>query len=76
MKILFITRHYLDQKNGGSLGARAYLDAFSCLYEDLALLYPNHKNMDISNIVNPCIKLIPCDDNRPLLINNSSLIIQ
>lgn len=30
-------------KNGGSLGARAYLDAFSCLYEDLALLYPNHK---------------------------------
>lgn len=68
MKILFITRHYLDQKNGGSLGARAYLDAFSCLYEDLALLYPNHKNMDISNIVNPCIKLIPCDDNRPLLI--------
>ena len=24
--------------------------------------------MDISNIVNPCIKLIPCDDNRPLLI--------
>lgn len=68
MKILFITRHYLDQKNGGSLGARAYLDAFSCLYEDLTLLYPNHKNMDISNIVNPCIKLIPCDDNRSLLI--------
>ena len=68
MRVLFITRHYLEQKNGGSLGARAYLDAFSSLYEDLTLLYPSRKNQSIAGFVNSRIKLIPCDDKRPLLV--------
>lgn len=64
MKVLFITRHYLDQSNGGALGARAYLDAFSSIYSDLTLLYPQHEGFNIKSLISHNIITVPSYDYR------------
>ena len=40
MKVLIVTYNYLTGYGGGAFGARAYINAFSALYEDVTLLYP------------------------------------
>ena len=64
MKTLFITRHYLDQNNGGAIGARAYLDAFASLSCECTLIYPNHKGLNIDNYTPDNVKTVSCDDLR------------
>lgn len=73
MNVLFITRHYLDQKNGGALGARAYLDAFASIYGDVTLLYPEHQGLDISLIVAPNVIPVPSFDYRSKIIKGMDI---
>ena len=40
MKVLIVTHNYLTGYGGGVFGARAYINAFSALYDDVTLLYP------------------------------------
>lgn len=40
MKVLIVTYNYLTGYGGGPFGARAYINAFSALYDDVTLMYP------------------------------------
>ena len=40
MKVLIVTYNYLSGFGGGAYGARAYINAFAALYDDVTLLYP------------------------------------
>ena len=40
MKVLIVTHNYLTGYGGGVFGARAFINAFSALYDDVTLLYP------------------------------------
>ena len=40
MRVLIVTYNYLSGYGGGAFGARAYINAFSALYDDVTLLYP------------------------------------
>ena len=40
MKVLIVTYNYLSGFGGGVYGARAYINAFAALYDDVTLLYP------------------------------------
>ena len=40
MRVLVVTYNYLTGFGGGAFGARAYINAFASLYEDVTLLYP------------------------------------
>lgn len=40
MKVLIVTYNYLTGFGGGVYGARAYINAFAALYDDVTLLYP------------------------------------
>lgn len=42
MKVLIVTYNFLTGFGGGVYGARAYINAFAALYDDLTLLYPVH----------------------------------
>ena len=40
MRVLIVTYNYLFGFGGGAYGARAYINAFAALYDDVTLLYP------------------------------------
>lgn len=42
MKILIATHHYLNQNGGGAFASRAYINAFSEIYDECTLLYPDN----------------------------------
>lgn len=63
-KILIITRHYLDENNGGSNGSKAYIRALSELYPDCALMYPEHVDKKSVEFIPNGVKAIPCYDHR------------
>lgn len=64
MKILFITHHYLDGFGGGSFASKAFVNAFTELYQDVTLLFPI-KDQDRSTDLNSCIRKIPVTYNLP-----------
>lgn len=63
-KTLIITRHYLDENNGGSNGSKAYIRALSELYPDCTLIYPEHLDKTSEMFIPSHVKAIPCYDNR------------
>lgn len=67
MKVLFITRHYLDQMLGGPNCSKAFVHAVACLYPDMTLVYPEHDDHTVSfDFMSECsnIKLVPVRDCR------------
>ena len=63
MKVLFITNHYLFLNNGGSNATKFFLHAFSRLYSDISLIYPEQGNN--SDIFIPThVRKYPCYDSR------------
>lgn len=66
IRVLIITRHYLDENNGGSNGTKAYIRAIGELYDDVTLIYPEHTGGDSTDYVPKSVKSIPCYDNRKL----------
>lgn len=63
-KVLFLTRHYLSDNNGGANATKGFVHAFARLFDDLVLIYPEHDNEDNSNFVPQSVKCIPCFDHR------------
>lgn len=63
-KVLFLTRHYLDENNGGSNCTKANLRAIGELYDDVTLIYPEHTGGDSTDFIPKGVKPIPCYDNR------------
>ena len=70
MKVLIITRHYLDQHLGGPNCSKAFIKAITNIYDDCTLIYPEHhdKHTELSHIVNGKTHLIPCFDKRNKII--------
>lgn len=63
-KVLFITRHYLSDNNGGANATKGFVHAFARLFEALVLIYPEHNNEDNSHFVPQSVKCLPCFDSR------------
>ena len=63
-RILIITRHYLDENNGGSNGSKAYIRALSELYPDSTLIYPEHDDSTSEEFIPKGVRAIPCYDHR------------
>ena len=70
MKVLIITRHYLDQHLGGPNCSKAFIKAITNIYDDCTLIYPEHhdKHTELSHIVYEKTHLIPCFDKRNKII--------
>lgn len=69
MKVLIITKHYLDQSLGGPNCSKAFIKALTSIYDDCTLIYPEHNDhttqmpfMDCGKVV-----LVPCFDKRSRL---------
>jgi hypothetical protein len=62
-KILIVTCHYLNLNNGGSLGSKAYINAFARIFDKCVLIYPDNE-VDVKPYLSVNIELIPCKDNR------------
>lgn len=64
MRILILTHNFLDGFGGGAYGARAYINAFAALYEDVTLLYPSRTREEALPSVAPSIRKRPVVDLR------------
>lgn len=69
MKVLIITKHYLDQSLGGPNCSKAFVKALTSIYNDCVLIYPEHNDhttsMPFINADN--VKIVPCYDKRSKL---------
>lgn len=66
MKVLILTHNYLHGYGGGAFGARAYINAFAALYDDVTLLFPARREGEVPEAVDPKVKAIPVVDRRSL----------
>lgn len=65
MKVLIVTYNYLTGYGGGAFGARAYINAFSALYDDVTLLYPVREGETGSDGLREGIRKIGVIDPAP-----------
>lgn len=63
-RVLIITRHYLDENNGGSNCSKANIRALSELFHGCSLIYPEHNDRLSNNFIPANVKAIPCYDHR------------
>ena len=63
MKVLIVTYNYLSGFGGGSYGARAYINAFAALYDDVTLLYPARFDGEAVPEIDPRIRRIEVVDH-------------
>ena len=66
-KLLFITRHYLSDNNGGANATKGFVHAFAQLCSDITLIYPEHDGQDSASYVPQGIHLMPCYDHRSIV---------
>lgn len=62
MRVLILTHNYLSGFGGGAYGARAYINAFAALYDDVTLLYPARFEGEAVPEVDPRIRRIEVVD--------------
>ena len=66
--VLIVTHHYLNGVGGGVFASRAYINAFSCIYENITLLCPAKENDNINSFeVSNKINIIPVIDRATKL---------
>ena len=65
MKVLIVTHNYLTGYGGGVFGARAYINAFSALYDGVTLLYPIRERATGSDGLREGIRRIGVPDSVP-----------
>lgn len=66
MKVLILTHNYLQGYGGGAFGARAYINAFAALYDDVTLLFPARREGEEAEAIDPRVKTVPVVDRRSL----------
>ncbi len=64
-RLLFITRHRLNESNGGANCSKANVQCFAQLFDDCSLIFPEID--DTSLYVPTRYKLFPCHDGRSLV---------
>lgn len=68
MKVLFVTRSYLFQNNGGANASKAYVKAFSLIYSNLTIVYPENVYGQSDKYIPENINKIPCSDTRSSIV--------
>lgn len=63
-KILFVTRSYLFQNNGGSNASKAFINAFASIFADMTLVYPENEKGKSDGFIPTNIKKVPIQDCR------------
>ncbi len=64
MKVLIITNHPVEKKEGGCIASRSFINALATIFPDCTLIYPS-SGKSIDHLINNNIKQIPCEDRRP-----------
>lgn len=64
MKVLIVTNHPLEKKEGGCIASRTFVNALATIFPDCTLIYPS-SGISIDHLLNNNIKKIPCVDRRP-----------
>lgn len=67
-KVLFVTRSYLFQNNGGANASKAYVNAFASIYADMTLVYPEKENGLSARYIPAGVKRIPVPDHRSKIV--------
>lgn len=62
--VLYITRHYLSDNNGGANATKGFIHAFARLCNQFTIIYPEHDNQDSSQYAPSKCHLLPCYDHR------------
>lgn len=68
MKVLFVTRSYLFQNNGGANASKAYIKAFSLIYKNLTIVYPENVSGQSDQFIPEDVNKIPCPDTRSNIV--------
>lgn len=63
-KILFITRHYLNENNGGSNATKGFIWSLAQIISDMTLIYPEHDDYDSKIFIPENVSRIPVFDSR------------
>lgn len=66
-KVLFITRHYLDQNNGGSNASKGFIWSLARIFHDMTLIYPEHADSKSYDFIPSNVKFLPVYDHRTLI---------
>lgn len=61
-RLLIITRHRLNENNGGANGSKGFIRCFSSLFEDCSVIYPEFEDAD--RFIPSKYKHFPCLDTR------------
>ena len=61
-RLLIITRHRLNENNGGANGSKGFIRCFAELFDDCSIIYPEFDNP--AAYIPLKYKLIPCHDSR------------
>ena len=64
-RLLVITRHRLNENNGGSNASKGFISCFSALFDDCSIIYPEFSNP--ASYIPGKYKLYPCHDGRSKL---------
>lgn len=76
MKVLIVTYNYLSGFGGGVYGARAYINAFATLYDDVTLLYPAKSEGEPLSGIDPGVRGIGVVDPASKLSKAIRLVVR
>ena len=65
MRLLVITRHRLNENNGGANASKGFVNCFAALFDDCSLIYPEFSTP--ASYIPEKYKLYPCSDGRSKL---------
>lgn len=76
MRVLIVTYNYLSGFGGGAYGARAYINAFRALYDDVTLLYPARFEGETLSGIDPRVRGIEVVDHASKVSKAVRLVVR
>ena len=76
MRVLIVTYNYLSGFGGGVYGARAYINAFAALYDDVTLMYPARSVGESLSGIDPGVRGIEVVDHASKLSKALRLVVR
>ena len=76
MRVLIVTYNYLSGFGGGAYGARAYINAFRALYDDVTLLYPARFEGETLSGIDPRVRGIEVVDHASKISKAVRLVVK
>ena len=76
MRVLIVTYNYLSGFGGGVYGARAYINAFAALYDDVTLLYPARYKGELLSGIDQRVRGIEVVDHASKLSKAVRLVVR